>query len=109
MNRLFRFTEGRTVWLAAFIVAAAAAVAAGIAAGPASAAPAANAGKASYPFGRAAFARPTLVHGVLAVKGTKGSDKITLRLSGKPETPASFRSTSVTTARPTSASSGARS
>jgi len=80
MNRLFRFTEGRTVWLAAFIVAAAAAVAEGIAAGPASAAPAANAGKASYPFGRAAFARPTLVHGVLAVKGTKGSDKITLRL-----------------------------
>jgi hypothetical protein len=80
MNRMFRFTEGRAVWLAAFIVAAAAAVAAGIAAGPASAEPAANAGKAAYPSGRAAFARPTLVHGVLAIKGTKASDRITLRL-----------------------------
>ena len=60
----------------------------------------------TYP-SHGAFQRPKLKHGVLAIAGTEASDKIALRL--KAGDPDSSRSTSATTARPTSASSASRS
>jgi Ca2+-binding RTX toxin-like protein len=89
MKNLVRFREPRTMrlmWRSASAIAVAAAVvgAAGIAAGQAHAAPAVKDAKAAYPPG-AKFKQPKLKHGVLTVKGTKGNDKIALRLqSGDP-------------------------
>src|SRR6266487_4654635 len=88
MRNLSRFKDWRAVWpalLAALIVAVTAA-AAGIVAERGNAAPAAKAGKTSYPPKQAKFKRPKLKQGVLTIKGTKASDKITLRLqAGQPD------------------------
>jgi Ca2+-binding RTX toxin-like protein len=91
MKNLIRPKAARTtrrVWLAASAVAVTAAAAAGtgIVAGTGNAAPAIQAGKASYPPRAAKFKRPKLTHGVLTIKGTKASDKIALRLqAGQPD------------------------
>jgi hypothetical protein len=68
----------KSVWLAALIVAIAAAT--GIAVEAGRAAPAAQAGKASYPPRAAKLQRPKVRQGVLTIRGTKASDKIALRL-----------------------------
>jgi Ca2+-binding RTX toxin-like protein len=83
MGNLNRFKATRSAWpalLAALVVAVAAAGAAGIAAERGSAATNGNAPKASYPPRQAKLQRPKLKRGVLTIKGTKASDKITLRL-----------------------------
>jgi Ca2+-binding RTX toxin-like protein len=68
----------------AVAVAAVAAGATGIVAGPGSAA-ASTAGQARYLTQDAKFRHPQLAHGLLAVVGTRASDKITLRLkAGNP-------------------------
>jgi len=61
-------------------VAAVVAGAAGIVAGPGNAAPAPKANKASHVRKEAKFKHPTLKHGLLTIEGTKGSDRIALRL-----------------------------
>ncbi|MGE5691688.1 MAG: hypothetical protein ACM33B_14130, partial [Pseudomonadota bacterium] len=82
MTYLTRFKPSRVAWRLA--AAAAVAGAAAIAAGPGNAAPA-GATDASYPPPRAGFERPKLRHGVLTIKGTTASDKISLRLkAGEP-------------------------
>ena len=85
MKNLNRFKEVRTVrpvWLAALAVVVAAAGVAGTVAERGNAAPAA---KGSYPHKIDKFKRPKLKRGVLTIKGTKASDKITLRLqAGQP-------------------------
>jgi Ca2+-binding RTX toxin-like protein len=87
MKNLSRFKEVRTVrpvWLAALAVVVAAAGVAGTVAERGNAAPAA---KGSYPPRTDKFKRPTLKQGVLTIKGTKASDKITVRLqAGQPNT-----------------------
>jgi Ca2+-binding RTX toxin-like protein len=76
----------RPVWLAALVLAVAAAGATGIAAEAGIAAPAADASKPAYPPKTAKFQRPKLKQGVLTVRGTKRSDKIALRLqAGRPD------------------------
>ena len=72
-------------------------------AGQGNAAPVIKADKPTHPSEGAKFKHPKLKHGVLRVKGTEASDKIALRLQAGD--PAFSRSTSATTARPTSASS----
>ena len=68
----------------AMAVAAVAAGATGIAAGPASAA-ASTAGQARLLTQDAKFKHPRLAHGLLAIVGTRASDKIALRLkAGNP-------------------------
>jgi Ca2+-binding RTX toxin-like protein len=68
----------------AVAVAAVAAGATGIVAGPGSAA-ASTAGQARYLTQDAKFKHPQLAHGLLAIVGTRASDKITLRLkAGNP-------------------------
>ncbi|HEY6069636.1 MAG TPA: hypothetical protein VIU81_13175 [Gaiellaceae bacterium] len=75
----------RPVELSRLAVAAAVVGAAAIAAGPGHAARPMKGPGASYPGKAAAFKQPKLVHGVLEVKGTRASDKITLRLmAGQP-------------------------
>jgi len=61
-------------------VAAVVAGAAGIVAGPGNAAPAPKVNKASHVRKEAKFKHPTLKHGLLTIEGTKGSDRIALRL-----------------------------
>jgi Ca2+-binding RTX toxin-like protein len=76
----------RPLWLATLVVAVAAAGATALAAEAGNAAPAANARHASYPPGQARVQRPKLKQGVLAIRGSKASDKITLRLrAGQPD------------------------
>jgi Ca2+-binding RTX toxin-like protein len=71
----------RPAWLATLAVALAAAT--GIAA---EAGNAASAGKAPYPPRAVKFPHPKLKQGVLTIRGTKASDKITLRLAaGQPD------------------------
>src|SRR6266705_59820 len=73
-----------TLQAASATAVAVAAVAAGIAAGSGSAA-ASTAGQAQYLTQDAKFKHPQLAHGLLAVVGTRASDKITLRLkAGNP-------------------------
>ncbi len=61
-------------------MAAVVAGAAGIVAGPGNAAPAPKVNKASHVRKEAKFKHPTLKHGPLTIEGTKGSDRIALRL-----------------------------
>jgi Ca2+-binding RTX toxin-like protein len=68
----------RRVWLVA--VAVTAAVAAGIVAGPGDATPPVHGNYGPYPPKAAKFKAPKLKQGTLTVRGTKQSDKITLRL-----------------------------
>src|SRR6266545_965910 len=89
MKNLIRLKESRAVRpirLAASAVAVAAAVgAAGILAGPGNATPPVRANYGAYPPTAAKFKAPKLKQGTLTVKGTKRSDKITLRLqAGEP-------------------------
>jgi hypothetical protein len=93
MKNLIRRKDTRTVRfarLAASAIAMAAAVVAGaaaIATGQGHAAPPPDAVKASHADKAAKFKHPKLKHGVLTVKGTEASDKITLRLrAGDPGT-----------------------
>lgn len=69
-----------TVWLTASAAAAVVAVAAATMAGQAHAGSAGAAGRASYPPKHAKFKHPKLRNGVLAITGTKASEKIALRL-----------------------------
>jgi Ca2+-binding RTX toxin-like protein len=88
MKSLSRFKDSRAVWTAllAVLVVAVAAAAAGILAERGNAAPAAKSAQASYPPRAAKFKRPKLKQGVLIIRGTKASDKITLRLqAGQPD------------------------
>jgi len=76
----------RPVWLATLAAVVAAAGATGIVAEAANAAPAAKPAQYSYPPRSAKFQRPKLKQGLLSVRGTKGSDKIALRLqAGQPD------------------------
>ncbi len=85
MRKYARLKGSRATLQAASATAVAvAAVAAGIAAGSGSAA-ASTAGQAQYLTQDAKFKHPQLAHGLLAVVGTRASDKITLRLkAGNP-------------------------
>jgi hypothetical protein len=87
MKTHIRFKESRTVRpgsrLAASAVIVAVAVAgaaAAIVAGPGNAARVIKADKASHSPKQSGFKHPKLKHGVLTVKGTEASDKISLRL-----------------------------
>jgi len=90
MKNLIRFKEPRTkrrARLAASAVAVATAVAgaAGILAGQGSAAPLLTADKGSQGSKKPKFKHPTLKRGLLAIGGTKASDRIALRLkAGNP-------------------------
>ena len=77
----------RPTRLAAAAVAIAAAVAGGgIAAGPADAAASHSTGKASYRHHQARFEHPRREHRTLRINGTRGSDRIALRLkAGRPD------------------------
>jgi Ca2+-binding RTX toxin-like protein len=90
MRNLNRFKESRTGWpalVAALVVAVLAVVgAAGIAAERGNAATADKGARASYPPSQAKVQRPKIKRGVLTIKGTKASDKLTLRLqAGQPD------------------------
>jgi Ca2+-binding RTX toxin-like protein len=77
----------RPVWLATLVAVVAAAGATGIVAEAGNAAPATKPGQYSYPPRSAKFQRPKLKQGVLTIKGTNASDKITLRpQAGQPDT-----------------------
>src|SRR5690348_15287774 len=71
---------------AAALTITAAFAAVGVTAAPGNAAPAHKAKKASYRFRYDDFKQPKLRHGLLAVLGTDGNDKIALRLKkGDPD------------------------
>ncbi len=86
MKKLTRIKESRTVRparAAASAVAVAAAVATGIVAGQSDAA--ISTGKAMHVHSEAPFQQPTLVSGLLTIKGTNAGDRIALRLqAGNP-------------------------
>jgi Ca2+-binding RTX toxin-like protein len=89
MKYLTRLKGSRPARLAASAIAAAALIAGagGILVGPGKAAPAGKAGSVRYQHGEPRFKQPKLRHGVLKIKGTRGSDAIALRLkAGDPAT-----------------------
>jgi len=85
MKNLIRFKEPRTVRQArlaasALALATAVAAAAGILAGQGNAAPLLKADQGSYVSKKPKFKHPTLKRGLLAIEGTKASDRVALRL-----------------------------
>ena len=89
MNNLIGLKEFRAVrpvsWLAASAVIALGVVGAVAAAGPGNAAPVIKTDRATPSPDKSGFKHPKLKHGVLTVKGTEASDRITLRLeAGNP-------------------------
>jgi Ca2+-binding RTX toxin-like protein len=93
MNDLIGLKESRAVrpasWLAVSVLIALGIVGAvaAVVAGPGNAAPVIKADKATPSPDKSGFKHPKLKHGVLTVKGTEASDRITLRLAaGNPET-----------------------